>query len=344
MRLSLISLAALSTALLAAPAIAQEHGHDHDDHGHQHDDHGHAHDDQDHGAHAHEDEHHPSGLRLDVEPAGDLAPGRSATLSLQLSGPDGAPVTAADFVDSHERLVHVLIVDEGLEDFHHLHVEPDAEGRTTLSFTPAHARIYRVWVDGRLAEPFDMTAAQSDHHDDAGHHDDHGHGHDDHGGDHHADHGDEDHGHEAGHGDHEAHGEGAVRATDWVRVGDEAAPFIIPADVLTADAGGLAFTLSPQSDVRAGGTVSMALSVAGADGSLEPHLGAYAHIVGFGPAATSMAHAHPLGDTPLSADERAGPDLAFEVGFEERGVHRLFVEIRHDGELVTAPFTLVVAE
>ncbi len=339
MRLSLISLAALSAALLAAPAIAQEHGHDHDDHGHPHDDHG-------HGDHAHEDEHDPSGLRLDLEPAGDLAPGRSATLSLQLSGPDGAPVAASDFVDSHERLVHVLIVDEGLEDFHHLHVEPDAEGRATLSFTPTHARIYRVWVDGRLAEPFDTTAAQPDHHygDGHDHGDDHGHAHDDQDGDHHADHGDEGHGHDAGHGDHEAHDEGAVRATDWVRVGDEAAPFIIPADVLTADAGGLAFTLSPQSEVRAGGMVSMALSVLGAEGNLEPHLGAFAHIVGFGPAATSMAHAHPLGDAPVSADERAGPDLAFEVGFDEPGVHRLFVEIRHDGELVTAPFTLVVAE
>ncbi|MFC4724276.1 hypothetical protein AB6B38_06445 [Glycocaulis abyssi] len=342
MRLSLVSLAALSAALFAVPAFAQEHGHDHGDHGHQHDDHGHAHDDHghdhghDHGDHAHTDDadQQPGGLRLTAEAAGELAAGQDATLTLQLSGPDGAPVAGSDFAPTHGRLVHVLIVDEGLEDFHHLHIEPDAEGRATLGFTPAHPRIYRVWVDGQLSEPLDSPAATEGHSHGGGH----DHAHDPQADDHHAGHGEDAHAHDAG----------AVRATDWVRVGDEAAPYIIPADILTAQAGGLSFTLAPQASIRAGMANVMTLSVADAEGApvttLQPHLGAFAHIVGFNAGASQMAHAHPSGAEPVTDEAFAGPDLTFEIGFDEPGVHRLFVEVRHQGEVILSSFTVVVRE
>lgn len=347
MRLSLVSLSVLAAALASTAVFAQENGHG--DHSHQHDDHGHdhGHDDHghDHGGNDHDEDHHSSGLRLNVETGGDLAAGEAAILTLQLTGPDGEPVAGSDFTESHERLVHVLIVDESLEDYHHLHIEPDSNGEASLSFTPAHSRIYRVWVDGRLAEPFEVDREAHDHHDG---HDDHGHDHDSQDGDDHAhDHGA--HAEQEGHGDHggdhhAAHADGAVKATDWVRVGDEAAPYIIPVNVLTADTAGLSFTLTPEGEVDAGHPVRMSLNVSGAEGALEPYLGAFAHVVGFNTGASQMAHAHPLGEEPSSADDRAGPDLAFEVSFETAGVHRLFVEVRHDGDIVRAPFTVVVAE
>lgn len=331
MRLSLVSLAALSAALFAVPAFAQEHGHDHGDHGHAHDDHGHHH--GDHG-HDHDADQLPGGLRLTAEASGELSPGQNAALTLQLSGPDGAPVAGSDFIETHGRLVHVLIVDEGLEDFHHLHIEPDAEGRATLSFTPAHPRIYRVWVDGRLSEPLNAPVVNEGH----SHGGDHDHAHDPQADDHHAGHGEEAH----------AHDTGAVRANDWVRVGDDAAPYIIPADILTAQAGGLSFTLAPQASIRPGMANVMTLSVEDAEGApvtaLQPHLGAYAHIVGFNAGASQMAHAHPSGAEPLTDEAFAGPDLAFEIGFEEPGVHRLFVEVRHQGEVIPSSFTVMVSE
>lgn len=106
----------------------------------------------------------------------------------------------------------------------------------------------------------------------------------------------------------------------------------------------MSFALTPEDEVRIGHPVRMSLNVAGAEGTLEPYLGAFAHIVGFNTGASRMAHAHPLGEEPSGADDRAGPDLSFEVSFETSGVHRLFIEVRHDGGIVRAPFTVVVAE
>lgn len=340
MRFSIFSLAVLCVAIGSGPVLAQQHRHDH---GHAHGDHGHDHHASDHEGH--DAEPRPAGLRLEVEAAGVVAAGQPVTLTLRLSGPDGTPLTSDDLTQTHGELLHVLIVDEGLEDYHHLHPQAGGAGVFTVMFTPQHPRIYQVWVETALKEPFEM-APETAGHDDASHHA-HDHGDHDHG-DH--DHGDaSDHGAEGqGDGDHAGHAGGAVRASAWVRAGDEAAPYILPIEELAVNAGDLAFTLAPQTAITAGLPVTMTLSVATADGepvtALQPYLGAYAHIVGFNSGASHMAHTHPLGAAPLDEEDRAGPDLAFEISFGEPGVHRLFVQVRHEDDVILVPFTIIVPD
>jgi len=54
-----------------------------------------------------------------------------------------------------------------------------------------------------------------------------------------------------------------------------------------------------------------------------------------------MVHAYPSGSHPYGQDDRGGPFLSFSVGFEQSGVHRLFVQTVIGGEEVTATFTVV---
>ena len=357
MKTALTGLAALSLVLGTAPAWSQ-HSHDNgdthaheQDHGHSHDDdHGHAHDD---GGHDHHDEA-PEGLQLAVEANGSVAPGTPVSLSLALSAPDGTAITADDLVANHGHKLHVMIIDEGLDDFHHLHVDADANGVFQVDFTPQYARIYRVWADTVLAEPLPEAEAEGHGHPHEDEHarahtdgeaHDHGEGHDH--GDGHAEGHDDHHGRDNG-GDHDEshHGhDGAETATAWIAVGDEAAPYIAPIETLESEAAGYRFTLAFDDHIHSGESMPMQLTVSDAGGnavtSLEPVLGAFAHLVGFNPGASAMVHAHPGGAEPQSASERGGPTLNFDVMIENPGVHRLFAHFRIGGEDITTSFTVV---
>lgn len=338
-----LTFSALAAALFltTAPAAFAQHAHGPDsdhDHGDTHaheaassqshgDDHGHAHDD-DHG-HAHEAAA-PEGLQLAVEALGDVGVGQPLTIALSLSAPDGTPIGDADLMEMHESRVHLMIVDEGLEDYHHLHASQGSDGRYTVTFTPAHDRIYRVWADVRLREPLESSSHE--------HGDEHSHGDESHGG----------HGESAGQGDHhDGHDMGGYgeTASGWVAVGDAAAPYIAPVEQLSAEAGGYSFMLAFDDHIHSGEVTEMRLSVLDSDGNpvdrLEPLMGAFAHLVGFNAGASDMAHAHPSGRHPHGDDDRGGPALSFDVGFEQSGVHRLFVQTVIDGEEVTAVFTVV---
>jgi hypothetical protein len=209
-----------------------------------------------------------------------------------------------------------MIVDEGLEDYRHLHVDGDANGRFEVTFTPEHQRIYRVWASATLAEALV----------------------------------EEEHGHPHGGGEHGDHHESGSRATatDWITVGEDAAPFILPANAFQAESGDYRFEIHAEGDVVAGEASELHLMVTDADGNpvdrLEPLLGAYAHLVGFNTGASRMVHAHPSGMEPQSTDDRSGPELGFEVIFPQAGVYRLFVQVMIDGVEVPAVFTVVAGE
>lgn len=52
------------------------------------------------------------------------------------------------FKTAHTRKVHLLIVDSGLDDYHHIHPVPGAGvGEWMFDFTPTHDRAYRLWAD-----------------------------------------------------------------------------------------------------------------------------------------------------------------------------------------------------
>ncbi|WP_219412930.1 hypothetical protein [Pseudonocardia nigra] len=72
---------------------------------------------------------------------------------------------------------------------------------------------------------------------------------------------------------------------------------------------------------------------------LEPHLGAFGHLVALRRTDLAYLHAHPAAAPPSPAAQ-AGPGIAFPVEVPSPGHYRLFLEFRHGGTVRTAEFTV----
>lgn len=98
--------------------------------------------------------------------------------------------------------------------------------------------------------------------------------------------------------------------------------------------------------LKAGEAVLGKLTITKSDGTpfnaLEPVMGAYAHIVGFGEDGYTIAHVHPMGAEPEKASDRGIGELKFHL-VPAAGLMRLYAQIRVNGEDKFAPFTLEIA-
>ncbi|MFC6091964.1 hypothetical protein [Saccharothrix lopnurensis] len=72
---------------------------------------------------------------------------------------------------------------------------------------------------------------------------------------------------------------------------------------------------------------------------LEPHLGAYGHLVALRRGDLAYLHVHPEG-APGDGRTAAGPGIAFVAEVPSAGGYRLFLDFRHGGVVRTAEFTL----
>lgn len=251
---------------------------------------------------------------LTVTPQGALAANQPVTLTLTLKDASGAPLGPEAIATSHTQKVHVMIVDAALEDYTHAHATPGAApGEWTLSFTPKFARTYRVWTDFKLA-----TGEEAEGH---------SHG-------------------EGGHDEEAKSDEHGQTPSATLTVGTEASPAVAPTQALSSEAGGLKFSLSLGGPATVDAHVPATLVVTDAAGqsfaSLEPIMGAYAHLVGFSADGSTMVHAHPQGAEPTEASARGGPALTFELHTTVAGPNRLFLQVQKDGAVITVPFTLMV--
>lgn len=94
--------------------------------------------------------HHKTENSLHAEAVGldTLKSGQENTLTLKLTDAEGKPVTTKGLQEVHTKKVHLLVVDETLGDYHHLHPTESAEAGTyTTSFTPKKEGTYKVWVN-----------------------------------------------------------------------------------------------------------------------------------------------------------------------------------------------------
>ena len=71
--------------------------------------------------------------------------GSATKLVLQIQDDDGTPIKKFDLL--HEKLVHLIVVREGLDEFAHLHPEVDASGMITTEFAFPKAGKYRLFAD-----------------------------------------------------------------------------------------------------------------------------------------------------------------------------------------------------
>jgi Heavy metal binding domain len=80
---------------------------------------------------------------------GPLEVGKPVTGRLYLTfKKTGAPVALADLREVHTKLIHLLIVDPSLVDYHHEHPTSTlTPGEYDFSFTPRKPGVYRVWAD-----------------------------------------------------------------------------------------------------------------------------------------------------------------------------------------------------
>lgn len=115
---------------------AHEHGHDHGEAkgaGHAHRTGGH----EVHGA---------ARATLDVRPEGELKASVPATLRMSVLSKGGQPVKG--FKESHEAMVHLILVRAGLDQFAHLHPEVNAEsGELTVRHTFPVGGTYHLFAD-----------------------------------------------------------------------------------------------------------------------------------------------------------------------------------------------------
>ena len=128
--------------------------------------------------------------------------------------------------------------------------------------------------------------------------------------------------------------------------GTEGEPLADRTEALTATVDGLTYTVNFQKPLVTGEAALGTLTVSDAKGevfpSLEPIMGAYAHLVGFSEDFKTIAHIHPMGEEPTKETDRGAGKLEFHIAPEQPGLVRLFAQVQIGGKSKFAPFTLNV--
>ncbi|MBB5040077.1 hypothetical protein [Prosthecobacter dejongeii] len=88
-------------------------------------------------------------LHIQMEPLTELQPGKPVRLKFQIVYiQDLRPVAGEDLLLTHGALLHAMICDESLTDYHHEHPEPTGKsGEWELTFVPRLNQPYRLWIN-----------------------------------------------------------------------------------------------------------------------------------------------------------------------------------------------------
>ena len=96
-----------------------------------------------------EHNHGAATLKVALAAAGSFTAGKQQLVTLTLTDvKTGAPIGPDKLELAHTKKLHLLIIDESLTDYQHIHPVAGAkDGEWTFSFTPKFGRTYRVWAD-----------------------------------------------------------------------------------------------------------------------------------------------------------------------------------------------------
>ena len=118
-------------------------------------------------------------------------------------------------------------------------------------------------------------------------------------------------------------------------------------DNWTHDADGLRFALTPGAALRARQVVDLALTVesteSGRPVTLEPVMGAYAHLVAFDQNRSGFAHIHPSPPGLDPPPDPRRPRLAFRVQIPQAGRYVIWGQVKIGGQERFVPFWFEVA-
>ena len=133
-----------------------------------------------------------------------------------------------------------------------------------------------------------------------------------------------------------------VDAFDIAVEGERRAPQTISAPAT----GAFTVRLTAEKPLRAGEDVPLTLRLDGPIDSLEPYLGAWAHVIVSSEDLASFAHAHPVeGVDAVHTHAAAGPpprEIHVVTSFASAGLYKLWAQFQSGGTVITAPFLLRV--
>ena len=136
MKTKLIAVLSVSAAVAALGAVLVRHGHAH--HSGQ----------RGHSTHQHGNSAFTGDAwRMEFHNPATLVAGQPAELNLHLWDSSGRLLTFADLAIAHEEKLHLLIVDETLSDYHHVHPVEEKPGKFVTSFVPKAGGRYIAFAD-----------------------------------------------------------------------------------------------------------------------------------------------------------------------------------------------------
>jgi len=90
---------------------------------------------------------YPVDFDLAVTP-GTPGVGEEVTVTMEIATKGGRAIKPTELAVTHTELMHVLVIDETREDYHHIHPEPIGHtGTWQFSFTPRRAANYRIFAE-----------------------------------------------------------------------------------------------------------------------------------------------------------------------------------------------------
>ena len=126
-----------------------------------------------------------------------------------------------------------------------------------------------------------------------------------------------------------------------------ATPMIKSNASLVTEVDGLTYTITFNKPVLKKGEAALGtLTITDKSGKifnqLEPLMGAYAHLVGFGEDRKTIAHIHPMGAEPTKNSDRGNGQLKFHLQPDKAGTMKLFAQVQIGGVSKFAPFILEI--
>lgn len=112
-------------------------------------------------------------ILFDLIPDSPPVAGESVSFSVALRTTTGRALDASEIAVTHTERLHALVVDQGLEDYQHIHPEPAGpRGHFRFTMTPERAGTYQVYLDfiplinnrrTLLAASFEVAGSPSTH-------------------------------------------------------------------------------------------------------------------------------------------------------------------------------------
>lgn len=87
-------------------------------------------------------------VKSEILPIESRTAGKSVPTVIRLSGLDGKPVTLEQLELAHTEKIHLLVIDQSMTDYQHLHpVAGDKPGEFRFDFAPKVGGPYHIWAD-----------------------------------------------------------------------------------------------------------------------------------------------------------------------------------------------------